>query len=297
MIIRILSISILFLFFVFEFQNEYARATVDPIANNITITSSTGSNYVSSFNLMEDTFSNIYFHGSFTDGDGCMDVRDSGDIRATFYRSSLTNGENCTANNLNCYKGSLLHGECSITGCESGEEIVAYYECVLPIQYYADATDAGEFASDNWVGFIEVKDGANASSTVQSATEVNSLSSIAFNGFINYGTIALGATSSIQSVTIRNTGNVMSDLRISGTDMICTRGSVPIGNQHFSLVSTSTYAESTPVSTNVIVADLNLPKFNGSPSQKNVYFQVQMASSSLSGTCEGTQILGSEIDS
>lgn len=277
-------------------KENFVRATVPPIANNITITSTTGGQYISNFNLIEDSTSNIYLRGSFTDGDGCNDVNLNGEIDAVLYRSSLVDAEKCHANNYSCYRGKLTTGDCVVTGCDAGDEIVAYYECSLPVEYYADATDVGPYVDDNWVGYIEIKDGSSATSSVQNGVEINSLAAISFNGLLNYGIMSLGATSSIQTIQIRNVGNVTTDLTISGTDMLCSSGKVPIANQHYSLVSTTTYENSQPIGLLATVAEINLPKFNGNASVANVYFQVQMATSSIAGTCNGNTTLGAIMD-
>ena len=256
---------------IFFEDKKYVRATVDPIANNITITSSTGGQFITSFDLIDDTTKNLYLHGSFTDGDGCQDVRDSGNIEAVVYRSGLPLLEQCIASNFNCYKGSISHGECVVTGCDSGEEIVANYECSIPLQYYADATDAGQYVDDNWVGFIKVIDASSASSTIQSAVEINSLTAISFNELLNYGTMSLGATSSVQTVAIRNVGNTSVDVRVSGTEMVCTRGTIPVSYQHFDRIATTTFENSQQLGALGIVLETNLPKYYGGASIANIY--------------------------
>jgi hypothetical protein len=285
-----------FVTIIFLDSHEYVRATVDPIVNNMTISSTTGGQYISNIDLMEDSTTDIFFHGSVTDGDGCQDILNGGNIELTFYRSGLENLESCISNNVNCYRGSLSHGECFLLDCNSGEEIVSHYQCTLPVQYYTDATDAGIYVDDNWVGFIKVKDASQASSTIQNSVEINSLTAISFNDFINYGTMSLGATSSVQTVQIRNVGNVTSDLRVSGTNMQCSSGIIAIANQHYDVSSTSTYESSNPLSTMVQVVDINLPKYSGSPSVDDIYFQMKMPTSSVAGTCIGNNMLGAIID-
>ena len=214
------------------------------------------------------------------------------------YRSGVVEAESCTTDPLNCYKASITGG-CSISNCTTGLETNANYECNVSLQYYADATDAGTYATDVWTAYIRATDSGAATGQSTSNTEVNSLVGIQVGGGINYGALELGATSTEDaSVIVQNTGNRSLDINLSGEDMSCDVGTIDVSQQRFSVTSTVVYADMTALATSTQRAQLSLAKqlSAGVYSTSSLNFKLVMPTSSLAGVCSGLVNFNALVD-
>lgn len=286
--IGILSLSMTFL---------HANST--PSVDSIVISESNGGPSIgTSIDLLEFNNKTVYVHGTYTDADDCDQVQNGGEVEFVLYRSGVNGAQNCNTDNTNCYRTTKTLGGCSISNCTVGTSTVTGdYSCNLSLTHYADATDSGTYSAENWQAWIEIADNSSASSSMSSSTEVNSLVALDLTGNISYGNIALGATSTEQSLLITNTGNVAIDSDISATNMTCDTGTILASQQHFSSLSGLTYAAMGPLSTSTQSYGLNLAKqVDATLSTTSLYFMLQAPTSSLAGTCNGTLSVTAKLD-
>lgn len=147
------------------------------------------------------------------------------------------------------------------------------------IYYYADAGD--------WLVTIIAEDSSTASGSGDSSTvTLNSLLSLEVTSSIDYGSVFVGATSSSDNtVTVTNTGNMEIDFTVAGADASCTSGSIPVINQEFSL-SSFDYGSGANLasSTTNVDSDLIAPAYNSIPISDIVYWQIEVPAG-VTGTC------------
>lgn len=269
-------------------MSQGARATTPPTVDSVTITSTTLGGAMSTINLAENTTYNIFVHGEISDADTCSNLN-SGSLAGTFYRAGV--GSGCTADNNNCYRKSG-GPSCLIYGCDVGDEVTVSFECAFTVQYYIDPTDAGTYQDEHWVGLISIDDNDANNATGQATTEVNSLVSLDISGSLNYGSIAHNATSSEQSITIRNTGNSQIDTNFIGSDLICGVGKIPGEHQRYSSSTGEDFANMIALSTTTQqTLQMNLEKqTSGTASEANVYFRLSgpTIGNPAGGSCAGT---------
>ncbi len=283
-ILLFVSVYVIAVGYVFSFSTLVSANTA-PTVDTITIatTTPTGSN-ISEINLAEDTIQNIYIRGAFSDADGCGDIKSSGTLKAVLYHSNAVNAEACNSNNQDCYRGTYAGGECAVTGCNTGLEISANYECTIPLQYYTLPSSTN---TTYWKAIVTTTDGGNLQGATSATVEVNTLIAIAVSSAIDYGPVALDtASTSEKTAVIRNTGNIAVDTQLSGTDMICTINSIPVAYQRYSLVQGTVYDQMTVMSSSSVLLQTNISSQNS----KDVYFRLSVPQSlaPLRGACSGT---------
>lgn len=270
--------------YIFSLSTQ-AIANTAPTVDTITIATSTptGSN-ISEINLLEDTTRNIYVRGAFSDVDGCGDVKTSGTLKIVFYHSAASNAEACNANNSDCYKGTYAGGECTMSGCTTGTETSANYECTIPLQYYALPSSTN---TTYWKAIVTSTDGGSLEGSISATVEVNPLIAVTVSSVIDYGPVAIDTPStSEKTAVVRNTGNATIDTELSGTDMICEVNQIPVEYQRYSLVSGTEYNQMTAMTTSSVLLQMNIFRQNS----KDVYFRLSVPASliPLRGTCAGT---------
>jgi hypothetical protein len=185
-----------------------------------------------------------------------------------------------------------------MSGCTAGgSDLDATFTCTVNVQFYADPTDSGTYATTDWTATAQPYDNAGTVGTTASDTiEMNTLVALDVTATINYGTLALGANTGTtdQTTTVTNTGNTQIDIQLDGygsTDgdgkaMVCTIGSIPIGNERYSLTAATDWASKTQLTdTPTTLTTFDLPK--GASSTKNVYWGLGLPTTGVGGTCSG----------
>lgn len=229
--------------------------------------------------LLPGTTTRVYATGTVTDLNGYSDIVLAS---STIYRSGVTGGAACTADNNDCYISTTANNKCSFTNCVDNSCTVS---CYADIYFHADPTDAGSiFEGQDWQAFIEVED-ASAGYDFASAlgVELGTLRAIDTFGTIDYGALAVNddTGSYNASTSILNEGNVEINLEIQGTDLIDGYGSaIPADKQKFA-TSTFTYSgcgascellsSTTPV---VIDVDLVKPTSETPPIEDDVFWGI-----------------------
>lgn len=265
-----------------------------PTVDSVTVAETSQGLSLTNISLNENTTKNIYVYGSYTDNNGCADVTS---IALQFYNSG-TGGVGCAANDNRCYNNNSTGYNCSFTSvpgdsCSGGTDVTANYQCSVPIQYFAEPNDLGSYDPPiNWVARITATDAALATGYSTRDVTVNTLTALDVGSSINYGSLGVGATSASDApLVISNTGNNNS-LRVygSGTNMACTVGSIPVGNQHYSVVAGADYNSMIPLTGSQANTGAIITKATSAstPSTYTIYWKLRIPSSGLSGSCSGT---------
>ena len=274
--------------FVSIFLLVKVKAATAPSVDTVNIAVSSGGEHQSDIDLVESSTKSVYVHGDITDTDNCNNI-DASSLELTLYRSSVVAGSSCTQYPNNCYRANVSSTLCSISGCVLGIETTVQYECLVELKHYAEPTDNGNYAADNWVAHVKVSDTDLLTGSNTSRTEVNSLVALSVSQTLDYSILAPSSTTAGDSILeVYNNGNVELDVLLSGTEMICTNGTIEVGNQRFSTNAGIEYElmETLPLSA-VTTTQLNIPKqTSDSVSSKNIYFKLH-APVGVGGSCQG----------
>jgi hypothetical protein len=182
--------------------------------------------------LVEGTTTLITATATVTDLNGFTDLVAAS---STFYRSSISGGNNCAPDNNNCYQ--IATSSCGLSDCAGNSCVVT---CTAPMYYFADPTDLGTFASDAWNAFLDVWDLSGAHSTDSSNQELYTLSGLTVPASIDYGNIVVGEdTGGANSITpVSNTGNSILNLNLGGDYLRAGANTISYSQQKY---ATSTF--------------------------------------------------------
>ncbi len=264
-----------------------------PSVDSVITTTTSGGSDQGSFNLTDGSTTNLYIRGTATDADGCSQIDAKTQWAVTAYKSDVAGGTSCSADNNNCYQLDTNTVAFTLSNCSGGADTTIDYEAVIPIQYYADATDAGSpGASTNWTNFVKVTDDATATANSSDAFEMNSLLALDVGASVNYGTLTLGVDSPQQTLAFTNTGNRNIDATQSASgDISCTRGTIPTSNIHLSFTNGFTYGvgdqalSNTDTNVNLALVARTSEVF---AAIKDTYLKLRVPNSGIEGSCSNT---------
>jgi hypothetical protein len=293
-------VTVMIFFSVLYVSRNIVKATSAPNIESLTLSVERGGSSQSEINLVESSNTDIYLSGIFSDMDGCADIKSNGgDVQAVLYRSGVDGGVDCTVDNKNCYRASFLTDICTLEGCDLGTETTSSFECILPLKYYAESSDINGFENENWLGSVTVIDSDFATSTLSVSTEVNSLLALEVDGAISFGQLSLGEiTTGTLPISIINTGNIDIDMEISGNEMTCESGSIPVTAQRFSTLPDLTYEGMTALTTSSHRVNLNLSRqmSDSMLSTSSLYFKIAVPISGMGGNCVGVNNINAVIN-
>ncbi len=265
------------------YMSTPARANAEPVVGSVVMSVTTPNGApVDAINLSELATTLVYVHGTVSDADGASDIN-ADQLQVDFYRNGLANTFACPEDNNNCYR---VVGGCQITNQQANSED---YECIIPLQYYADPTDIGTWGAEQWEARILATDMSGATSSVTVATEVNSLTALNLSGDLGYGAFGLGTTSTSDvALTITNTGNTALNVEASGADMACARGAIPVSNQHYAFSPGQDFSVMTSLTATPTLNIVNLNKQTSAASAgATMYFKLVAPVFGVSGSCTG----------
>ncbi|OGH65022.1 MAG: hypothetical protein A2821_00915 [Candidatus Magasanikbacteria bacterium RIFCSPHIGHO2_01_FULL_41_23] len=238
-----------------------------PVVTSVTL------NNGSDITLTENTTTTVTASATITDINGYSDIISA---TAVIYRSGVTNTNNCTTDDNNCYSTS-----CQLTGC-SGNSCTA--NCTFALQFHADPTDGSDttpWSSEYWRAYITATDAApqtgSAFSTAGSPEVVSLVGIDVTTSSKNYGQFSPGENMPLTvTTTVTSTGNTSVDIDIYGADMTSqTTGSiVPVSSQRYATSSNTFYASSTSLTAVSTTIDINIPKTTSSSTlqTKNIFW-------------------------
>lgn len=248
--------------------------------------------------LTENTTTNIYIHGTASDDNGCEQItKDNGTWSAKVYRTNIATAGGSTtcqtADDNDCYNvtETVLGATANSTCTTGGSDLTVNYEFTVPLNYFADATDASSTnAATTWTSQVDLTDSASGSVSGSDVFEIASTAALDVGATVSFGSLSLGATSgSDATMTVTNTGNTLMDLAISSTAFTCTIGSIAVGNSKYSLTSSTAYGSMTALSaTPTALTSFDLAARTGAASTKDIYLKMSIPSTGVSGTCNST---------
>lgn len=265
------------------------RGAAAPTVDTITAAASSGGSETA-FIVSENTMTTLYVHGTISDADGCADVATNGSVTAKFFRSSLAEGADCSADNNDCYV--IANASCTKTACDgTPQDTLFSYECTAPIQYYADSTASGPHANTNWTARIAATDASTATGYGSDTIEIETLIALDTTASVNYGYLELGAESAEQTLTVTNTGNSGIDVNLSVSGpMTCSTGEIPPSDNRYSGTQGFSFIDGMSITPVPGEFEINLGNRtnDSTPSTKNVYLKLRMPSAGAGGTCSNT---------
>lgn len=281
-------------------QQQAAVGNATPTVDAPTIAASYGGATVgSTLDLTAYATKTLSIHGAATDTNGCDEIDNvsSNSWKVAFYRTTVTNGSTCTADNSNCYQDT--EEAAGLTNCTTGgSDTTIDYDFTTEVAYYADATDSGSFpdySATNWTAYVSVADDIGASANNSTTVDINTLKGVSTTASLNYSTVALGATSSPLTITITNTGNDNDlDPQIhESTGWSCSAGGVgtiAVGQVHWSKTSGFSYASGIAMTASAVdLSNLSIAKSTGAASTADVYLLLQLPTTGVAGTgCTST---------
>ncbi len=295
-----------FLFVTLRTQGDTLNSSADvinsvPTLDTVFITTSSIATTQDDITLTENTVTNVFIKGTYTDNNGCDDVATSSavGIYANLYRSGISRATNCSADNSNCYQ-SL---SCEIFNCTAGgSDTTGSFLCTSSVYYYADPTDSGTYSAQTWLSTVTTTDknsGSIASTT--GGVEMNSLVALGIGehglgGSIGYGQLALGATSGNDSVMIlRNTGNVPINPQVSGTDLTCAKRIIDVSKQKYATTTGVSYGQKTSLSTSPAPLNICMSVANQSASSTtSTFWMIQLPTFGVAGNCDGVTVVNAD---
>ncbi len=233
------------------------------------------------------TTTRIFATGTVTDYNGVTDLASSTGV---VYRSLVSGGHTCTANDNNCYREEKV--QCSLSDCAGFSCTIS---CSVDLQYFADPTDVGDYASEDWRFRVSVFDSQGLSDTDTAVAELNSLKAIALgSAVIDYGSIEVGSSTpsgSNPSIAVQNAGNTLYEVQVAGTNLSAAGSAITVDNQRY---ATSTFAVDSCTLCGVLSPTptgfgLILPKpVSTVPVSENLYWGIQIPNGTKTVPHNGT---------
>jgi len=239
---------------------------------------------LSTLTLTEGTTSGtIYFCGTATDLNGEDEIDTAAQYDFSFYDSTDKNPTS-SADDNDCYKQAAGEGivlsNCSGTTCD-------YTVTMNDVKFHAEPTAV-------WKATMKVTDDNTAFATATTSNiSIPELVAFSVTSSVNFGSVSLGGTSSQQTATFTNLGNVIADASqtASGAMTCTTIGSIPVGNVKRSFSDAFAYGDGVALTaTSTSITDASIAKPTASPSNqtKSMYFLIQIPSNGVAGTCSNT---------
>ena len=252
-----------------------------PIASGVSINSGAGS-----VTPIEGTTQNVTCSATVSDDNGYSDLTN---VTAKFYRSGV--GAGASDDNSNHYTLSGL-GNCSGSGT-SGTCTFTF-----AVEYYADPTDSGTYAAQNWNCQVTPTDHAGdgtPATSIAGGIEMNTLKAFSVAATIDYGSVQPGQSSvTPATAAVANTGNITAQINVAGNEanLSCNASAtgIPVGDEQYN-TSTFSYGSGTALTTspNSIIASLakSTNPTDPTPVPVTTYWQIAVPYG-VQGTCSGT---------
>jgi len=267
--------------------SKFAEASIAhlPMVSDVKLNNQTN------IDLVESSTKSVSATATVTDSAGCSTIST---VEAKIYRSGVTDGSTCTADDNNCYAvASCTQDGSSCTGAGDND---ATYTCTINMQFFAEPTDTvTPWSSEYWKAWIKATDSSSSfhsALNTDGAPEVNSLLALTVTSTINYGNFDPGSSSTTldQQTVVTSTGNVSLDTNVYGVAMTSGSNSIAVGQQRYSLNSGTAFASGTQLLVSPGVdADTNICKNTSTTKEtKDMWWGIAIPDPQPTGTYSGT---------
>lgn len=280
-------------------DNSAASVTVtnsSPAVDSITFSASSYGTAETPFTPTE-AVQTRYVHGFISDVNGCIEINSSGTTTMThvkLFRSSATNGTNCTADSNDCF----VLTNTQVDQCSGGGDTISRYQATAyGIPYWIDATDASSasYSAQSWVAWARVVDVNNGSGTADTAgdLEVATLTALDVASSASFGSVAIGGDSSEVIIQATNTSNEdFIDTQVSGTDFACPNNtSIQVGQVRYASTTGFAYANGVALTSGATTLNSNISQRtnDASVSSTPTYWILRVPSIGVAaGSCTST---------
>lgn len=252
-------------------------------------------------NITSDTNTNLEVTLAYSDANSCNQVKARGSFFLRVHKVGVTCGSGDTNYNT-CYEEDALSAG-SFTcadDCIGEDGTAANIVCTFPMRHFVDPT--------NWVVDAGVTDENSSAATDSNTTfTVASTTAIALlDTSLNFGELALGATSTQDAVTtrVRNVGTVNTAVSTYGANFTCTQqiNTFPVTKLKLASSTGSAYGNKTTLTTDQTSVGITLADQDANASftdgnnqdYKTFYWDLQIPATGVAGTCTSTvTIVGS----
>ena len=175
------------------------------------------------------------------------------------------------------------------------------YNCTFNVTHYAIPTDSGsQLESTNWTFLVSPLDVKSTGTNGTDIVEMNTL--LAFDispSVINFGSLNLSTntTDTNEEINVTNLGNVQVDIMMSGTNLSCNPGIIPVNFLEYE-DNPFTYGVGIDLLESGVELDLDVSAgYQGDEMPtKTTYYGFGVPSSSVGGACTGTVVLAGQAD-
>jgi len=248
-----------------------------PVASGILINGGAGT-----IILTEGTTTPVTCTGTVTDNNGFADIQS---VTADLYRTSLGTSSALDINNHYRLSGN---SQCIPSGGSGSSQT---YTCGFNVWYHADPTDVGSpNAADTWTCMMTPVDTVATGTVATTTAEMASLYAISVTPSISYGTLVPGAnTGAINSTTtVTNTGNIATNLALSGADMTSGADTIAVGSQKYASTTFTYLTGGVALSTTPTTLVLGLAKKTVSTTTAPIYWGIGVPNGSRIGSYSGS---------
>lgn len=259
------------------------------VMNDVPDPSSVQVNGGSDITLAEGTNKTIVGTGTITDLNGYGHLSS-----VTGYLFLTTTGAGASDNRSTHYTSS-----CVSNGDGSGN--TESYNCTFNVSHYAVPTDSGANQSaTNWTFLMAPLDAEGAGTNGTDVVEVETLLAFSISpSLISFGSLNLSTntTDTNQQVNVTNRGNVQLDVVMSGTNLSCSPGIIPVTFLEYE-DNPFSYGVGIDLLESGVELDLDVSRGhqgNETPG-KVTYYGFGVPGTAVGGSCSGTVVLTGQAD-
>lgn len=260
----------------------------------ITSVSLNGGNPISLFE--GNMYNNVSCAVELFDYQGCGNVTS---VSAKLYRTGV--GSSCTADLNNCYLEASATCTEVYGQCAGGADMDDVYQCNFgSVAFFAEPTDTGSiYATDDWTCEAYAADSVGAGDPETDVEELSSLNGVEISGNLMFPQLDQGQNTGASPLltTIENTGNIATDIEVSGNDWMCgMSGTLPVGNLKYSITTFDYNTDGSALTSTPYRLEFDMPKPTVSryedPVTADLYWGIA-APVDVSGYCSGQVIISS----
>jgi len=249
------------------------------VGNSVAVASGVSLNADGAITLTESTTQAVVVTGTITDNNSCKDLTSV--IVAVYKQGTTCATLSQDEDNDNCYLWEDTAPD-ENDSCASIDDMAYALSHEFAVEYYADG--------GTWLATVTPSDEEAGTPDDSSTVTLNDLQSLDVDADISFGEVAVNANSvGDHAATVTDTGNIAIDFKLSGGALTCSgRGTIPVGNQEYSLAS-FLYTAGTDLSATQTDVDavLGIPQSDTVPISDETYWQVGVPNG-VEGTCTGT---------